>query len=117
MDMKRITQAWPEALVQVRHRNPQTQGLLNSCKPMGYKKGELILGFASEVIKSKMEKPEHIQLAQEVFSQLMEEEVGISCVVSAGAHKHRLDDLKGLDSDSMVAVAVRDLGGEIVDIQ
>ncbi len=117
MELERITKAWPEALVQVRQRNPQTQGLLNSCKPLGYKKGELILGFASEVIKSKMEKPEHIKLAQEVFSELVGETVGIRCMVSAGAHKHRLDDLKGLDSDSMVAVAVRDLGGEIVDIQ
>ncbi len=115
--LKSISQAWPQVLARVRQRNPQTQGLLNSCKPMGFKSGKLILGFASDLIKSKMEKPEHTQLTQEVLEEVLGEGVGVQCVVSATALKHRLDELGGLDSDSMVAVAVRDLGGEIVDIQ
>jgi DNA polymerase-3 subunit gamma/tau len=115
--LKRIIQAWPQVLSMVRQQNPQTQGLLNSCKPMGFKSSDLILGFASDLIKSKMEKPEHLQLTQEILSELLAEKVGVRCVVSATALKHRLDELGGLDNDSMVAVAVRDLGGEIVDIQ
>ncbi len=115
--LNRISETWPEVLSMVRQRNPQTQGLLNSCKPMGFKSGNLILGFASDLIKSKMEKPEHLQLTQEILTQVLGEVVGVRCVVSATALKHRLDELGGLDNDSMVAVAVRDLGGEIVDIQ
>jgi DNA polymerase-3 subunit gamma/tau len=115
--LNRISETWPQVLTIVRQRNPQTQGLLNSCKPMGFKSGNLILGFASDLIKSKMEKPEHLQLTQEILSQVLGEDVGLRCVVSATALKHRLDELGGLDNDSMVAVAVRDLGGEIVDIQ
>jgi DNA polymerase-3 subunit gamma/tau len=115
--LTRISETWPQVLSLVRQRNPQTQGLLNSCKPMGFKSGNLILGFASDLIKSKMEKPEHLQLTQDILSQVLGEAVGLRCVVSATALKHRLDELGGLDNDSMVAVAVRDLGGEIVDIQ
>ena len=43
--LTRISETWPQVLSMVRQRNPQTQGLLNSCKPMGFKSGNLILAL------------------------------------------------------------------------
>jgi DNA polymerase-3 subunit gamma/tau len=114
---KRIALAWPDVLAQARKRNPQTQGLLNSCKPLGMRGETLILGFASDLIKSKMEKPEHMAVAQEALSQVFGSDLKVQCIVSAAVRGDKLKDLEGVDRDSIVAVAVRDLGGEIVDIQ
>ncbi len=117
LDMQRIQQTWRALLDAVRERNPQTQGLLNSCKPMGLKNGVLILGFASDLIKTKMEKSEHLDHAKAAFAAVLGVEVPLQCVVSADANTSSEADLGGLDQDGMVAVALRDLGGEIVDIQ
>jgi DNA polymerase-3 subunit gamma/tau len=114
---KRIAQVWPDVLAEARKRNPQTQGLLNSCKPLGVKGDTLILGFASDLIKSKMEKPEHLAVTRDSLSQVFGADLKILCVVSAAVRGDKLKDLEGVDRDGIVAVAVRDLGGEIVDIQ
>jgi DNA polymerase-3 subunit gamma/tau len=111
---KQIMQNWKKILRQVRQENPQTQGLLNSCTPIGMKDGMLFLGFTGELVKSKMEKEEHLEIARRAISTVANVEVSIRCVVSAGKRSALPPDV---DSDGMVAAALRDLGGEIVDIQ
>lgn len=111
---KQIIQNWKKILRQVRQDNPQTQGLLNSCTPIGMKDGVLFLGFTGELVKSKMEKEEHLELTRRAISAVADVEVSIRCVVSAGKRSALPPDV---DSDGMVAAALRDLGGEIVDIQ
>ena len=107
-----ITDHWAEILSQVRQRNPQTQALLNSCKPLGLRNGVLILGFQGELVKSKMEQGEHIQIVQDVMQQVLGEAMPIGCVISGSRELP-----PEVDQDGMVASALRDLGGEIVDIQ
>ncbi|MDX1437543.1 MAG: DNA polymerase III subunit gamma/tau [Anaerolineales bacterium] len=114
---KGISRAWPEVLARSRKRNPQTQGLLNSCKPLGIKDNTIVLGFSSDIIKSKMEKPEHLAVVKEVLAEVFGVELKVSCIVTSAAQGDKLKDLEGVDRDGIVAVAVRDLGGEIVDIQ
>jgi DNA polymerase III subunit gamma/tau len=109
-----INQQWRQVLTLVRQKNPQTQGLLNSCKPLGVKNGILFLGFNSDFSRSKMEKKEHLELAQQVLEQVYEMEIPIRCIVAAGRKGSPPPDI---DSDGMVAAALRDLGGEIVDVQ
>jgi len=107
-----VNQHWREILAQVRHQNPQTQALLNSCKPLGVKNGTLLLGFKGEFAKSKMEQGENIEVLNQVLEQILGETMPIRCVMSVGG------ELPGdIDQDGMVASALRDLGGEIVDIQ
>jgi DNA polymerase III subunit gamma/tau len=112
--MEMIQQQWKQVLTLVRAGNPQTQGLLNSCKPLGIKDGILYLGFNSEFSKTKMEKPEHLDLTRQVLSKIFEVDVPVRCVVSTSRRGGPPPDI---DSDGMVATALRDLGGEIVDIQ
>jgi DNA polymerase III subunit gamma/tau len=112
--IQHVNQRWRQVLKEVRQRNPQTQGLLHSCRPMGLKNGQLILGFNSDFSKAKMEKAEHIDIATEVLNQVFGVEIPIRCVVAAGK---RGAPPPNIEADGMVATALRDLDGEIVDIQ
>jgi len=107
-----IAQNWKSIKDQVKQQNPQTQALLNSCKLLGTKGGMLILGFNGEFAKSKMEQGENLGILQQAMEQIMGESMPVRCVLSAG--KSIPTDV---DNDGMVATALRDLGGEIVDIQ
>jgi len=109
---KNIAQNWKSIKDQVKQQNPQTQALLNSCKLLGTKGGVLILGFNGEFAKSKMEQGENLGILQQAMQQVMGESIPVRCVLSAG--KSIPTDV---DNDGMVATALRDLGGEIVDIQ
>ena len=108
----KIQQQWREILTQVRQKNPQTQALLNSCKPLGLKNGVLILGFNGEFARSKMEQGNNIEILKQVMTKVIGESMPVRCVLSSGG-----EIPADIDQDGMVATALRDLGGEIVDIQ
>jgi DNA polymerase III subunit gamma/tau len=114
LTMELIGQHWKQVLSLVRQHNPQTQGLLNSCKPLGIKDGILVLGFNSDFSKTKMEKKEHTEVTQRVLAEVYEMVIPIRCIVAASRRGTPPPDI---ESNGMVATAVRDLGGEIIDIQ
>jgi len=107
-----ISQNWEKIKTVVRQSSPQVQALLNSCKLLGVKGSALILGCNGEFTKSKLEQPENMEILQQAMLQVMGENMLVRCVMSAG--KSIPPDV---DQDGMVATALRDLGGEIVDIQ
>jgi hypothetical protein len=74
----------------------------------------LTLGLASDVLKSQIEKNNHIAIIQDVLKQVVGTEILVRCVIVTGKQSTPPPDV---DSDGMVASALRDLGGEIVDIQ
>jgi DNA polymerase-3 subunit gamma/tau len=114
LSMEMIIKKWPQVSAQVRQVNLQTQALFNSCKPMGMKDGVLILGFNSDFTRTKAEKPENLEVIQQAFAQVFGKEVPVRCGV---APEKKGAPPADIDSDGMVATALRDLGGEIVDIQ
>ncbi len=103
---------WREILTLVRQENPQTQALLNSCKPLGVKNGTLILGFNGEFAKSKMEQGDNLDILSRVMERVLGESMPVRCIMSTSG-----EIPEDIDQDGMVASALRDLGGEIVDIQ
>lgn len=112
--LEMVMQQWRKVSALVREQNPQTQGLLNSCKPLGMKNGALVLGFNSDFSRAKMEKAEHRDVVQQVLAEIFNVEVPVRCIVAPGKKGSPPPDI---DGDGMVATALRDLGGEIVDIQ
>lgn len=105
---------WRQVVAAVRQFNPTTQGLLNSCKPVGMKDGVLYLGFTGDFLKRKMETGSNVEYTCKALAQVIGVEIAVRCfVVSGGAGSLPAD----VESDGMVAAALRDLGGEIVDIQ
>ncbi len=113
LDVKTLMANWGKILVRVRTMSLQTEALIKSGKLLGVKDGTLFIGF-SETLKSKMEKEQNIEIFQQALHDVLKFEVPVKCVVSVGPGGEIPPDI---DSDGMVAAAVRDLGGEIVDIQ
>jgi len=109
-----LTASWQQILSLVRKQNPTTNGALNSCKSRYMHGDELVLNYASDLLKSKMEKPENIEIVQQAISQVFQRSITVKCKVDTA---QRDDIPPGVDQDGMVAAALRDLGGELVDIQ
>jgi DNA polymerase-3 subunit gamma/tau len=113
LTLKLINDHWKQILALVRQRSPNTHGLLLSGTLVGVKDGVLYFGFSTEVLKSKMEKNENIDIFRQALQEAFGFDVLVRCIVSQGRGSLPPD----VDSDGMVAAALRDLGGEIVDIQ
>lgn len=111
---KDISKNWRRILSQVRDVNPQTQALLNSCKPLGIKDGALILGFNGTFAKSKMEQGDNIEITKQALADVVGKELPIRCVIASADQSSIPAEV---EQDGLVATAVRDLGGKIVDIQ
>jgi len=65
----------------VKLRRTQAEALLNSQRLLQVKNGVLILGFPSDVLKSKMENPENIEVTRRVIQNLLNVDMPIQCVV------------------------------------
>jgi len=114
LTVKLVNHHWRQVLSLLRQTNNSTaEALLRSGRLLGVKDGAVYLGF-SEVLKSKMEKTDTLGIVQRAFEQVMKMDVPIRCVVFTGKTGTLPPDI---DSDGMVATALRDLGGEIVDVQ
>ena len=97
----------------VRQSSPSTHGLLNSCTSR-YMRGEtVLLGFASDVLKDKMEKPENLEVARRALAQVFHRPLAVQCCVDTA---RRGAVPPGVEDDGMVGTALRDLGGELVDM-
>lgn len=103
-------QDWTRVKDAVKSRDAHLLALLNSIKTRELRGNQLILGFASDLLKQKMEKAENLDVLQNVLDEVVGGKLQIVCILSAG----RGELPAGLDSSGMVAAAVR-LGGEIVD--
>lgn len=107
-----LAAAWPQILDIVHRQNNSLYGALNSCKGKAMRGNKLVLSFASDVIKGKVEKTEGMDVLRQVLQQVFGFDVVVVCVIDA----NRRDSVPpGVDDDGMVAAALRDLGGELVD--
>jgi DNA polymerase III subunit gamma/tau len=111
---RKVCEHWRQVVQQVGLVSKQTQALLNSCKPYGVKDGVLFLGFNGDFAKTKMEKGDNVQVTCQALSQLIGHEVPVRCFIASGGKGSLPPEV---ESDGMVATALRDLGGEVVDIQ
>ena len=72
----------------------------------------LTLGFASDILRARMENKENLELTQEVISSIIGQQISITCVISnktTGQDK----SLEELPPDSLAKTA-RDLGGRLI---
>ncbi|MBC6940117.1 MAG: hypothetical protein DWB59_08835 [Anaerolineae bacterium] len=85
--------------------------LLNSVSSIDVQDGTLVLGFASDVLMSKMQDEEK-QLTNQALSDLLGVTLDIRCEVTNAKGKVP----PHVPQDGMVATAIHQ-GGEIVDVQ
>ena len=110
----KITKNWQQVLAMVRRERPNLYGLLNSCQSHHATGNVLVLGFASDILKNQMAKRENIKIVEQVVSEIVGSAIEIRCTITTAKNT---DIPTEVDDDGMVASALRDMGGEIVDIQ
>lgn len=110
----KLNQNWPHVLGMVRKEHPNLYGLLNSCQSRHLAGSVVILGFSSDILKNQMAKRENVEIVQQIVSQVLGTEIAVRCVITTAKNN---DIPMEVDNDGMVASALRDMGGEIVDIQ
>jgi DNA polymerase-3 subunit gamma/tau len=111
---KRLNDQWRQIIQLVKQQKSNVSGLLNVVKTRHLQDNVLLLGFASDILKSQMEKPENLEVVQSVLKQVLGEDIHIRCTTVSA---QRSAPPPEVEHDGMVASAVRDLGGEIVDVQ
>lgn len=111
---QRLDKSWNLVLSQLRGQNASLYALVNSVRSRGLKGNLLTLGLGSDALKSRLEDPANLELLQKVLKNVMGKEIYVQVVLTSSVKNKPPDEV---DSDGMVASALRDLGGEIVDIQ
>jgi DNA polymerase-3 subunit gamma/tau len=114
-----IVARWRDVLAAARKRDPRTQALLNSCRPLGLEAGVLVLGFASDVLREKMEKGHSLALAREALLEVFGAAIEVrSALTSSGSTDGRPETpTEAMEEDGMVATALRDLGAQVVEVK
>lgn len=113
LTLEQVGAAWKEMMPVLKGQHPQLEALLRSARSHELVDGVLVLGFASEVLASKMESPEMMEPARQALHAALGADLPIRCIVAAGSGKSTPPDVR---PDGMVAAALQN-GGEIVDIQ
>jgi DNA polymerase-3 subunit gamma/tau len=114
ISLAKIVQNWQSIRAAVKKMKGQTEGLLNSCQPLGIKGNALVLGFATEILKKKMENAENITVTEQALEEVLGKKISVLCTLTNSKPSNMPRDHE-VDSDGMVGTAMRDLGGEVVD--
>ena len=112
ISLEQLMKAWKQIRELIKPQSRSLDGLLNSCRLLEVKNGVLVIGFASELLRSKVDTPELIEITRKAILEVCGADLAIKCVVT-NAKQATPPNLK---ADGMVAAALKH-GGEIVDTQ
>jgi DNA polymerase-3 subunit gamma/tau len=104
---------WARIRQAVKQRSGLTAAALNSCKTFTLKDGVLILGYQTELVKSKMETDENLALLREALKAVVGGTFPVRCVVVGNKATIDVDDVD-VAGDGMVRTAL-DLGGVLLN--
>ncbi|MGB7876337.1 MAG: DNA polymerase III subunit gamma/tau [Anaerolineales bacterium] len=107
-----VTKAWRDIRSVIKPDHPGIEALLNSCKPLEVRGGELYLGFQSETVRALMDIKDKTDIARAAIKDVLGVDLSIKCVVTNAKGQLPPD----VNPDGMVATAIQN-GGEIVDVQ
>jgi len=103
--------SWSAIRAEVKLRRIQAEALLNSQKLLQVKNGILVLGFPSEVLRSKMEIPENIEVTRRVIQNLLQVDLPIQCVLVT--EKGAISSSNDSEPNGLVDAAIN-LGGKLI---
>jgi hypothetical protein len=107
---------WSEILQSAYRHDPVAQALLNSGKPVGVASGALVLGFRSDLLREKMEKRHNLTVARQALQEVLGTPVELRCVV-VDRWSPAGEGSAPAQEGGMVSTAVRELGGQVVDVK
>jgi hypothetical protein len=111
INANQITKAWKQIQNSLPKSYANLSALLNSVKMIDVQGSTLVLGFASEVLVEKMNKPDQLEAAQKAIQDLLGVKLTIRCMVTNAKGKIPAN----VPQDGMVAAAIQ-YGGEVVDV-
>ena len=80
--MEQVNQVWRQMIASIKQqKNSQLEALLNSTRSREVVDGVLVLGFASDVLKSKMDNPEMLEATRQALHEFLGADVPIRTVV------------------------------------
>ena len=106
-----IIKAWKHLASSLPKAQANLAALLNSVKMIDMQGKTLILGLASDVLISKIDKPDQIEAIQKLIRDEFGVDLSVRCVVTTAKGKIP----PNVPQDGMVAAAIQH-GGEIVDM-
>jgi DNA polymerase-3 subunit gamma/tau len=106
-----IIKAWKHLSASLPKAQANLSALLNSVKMIDVQGKTLILGLASDVLVSKIDKPDQIEAIQKLIKDEFGVEMNIRCMVTTAKGKIP----PNVPQDGMVAAAIQH-GGQIVDM-
>ena len=86
-------------------------------QPLGLEDGRLVIGFASDLLREKMEKGETLQQVSAALQDVLGQPVGVQCVLSE--RWERAEPSPGgaqVENGGMVDTALRELGAEVSEL-
>jgi DNA polymerase-3 subunit gamma/tau len=107
-----VIKAWKPMSSALPKAQANLSALMNSVKMIDVQGSTLILGLASDVLVSKIDKPDQIEAIQKLIKDQFNVDVKIRCTVTNAKGKIPAN----VAQDGMVATAIQH-GGEIVDMQ
>ena len=110
--MDQLMKAWKQIRAIIKPQSPALEALLNSGKLLEIKQDVLVMGFANDLVRSKMDTPEQIEITRKAITKVCGVDLSIKCVVTNAKQVPPAD----VKADGMVAAALK-AGGEIVDVQ
>jgi DNA polymerase-3 subunit gamma/tau len=107
-----VIKAWKHLASSLPKSQANLSALLNSVKMIDVQGKTLILGLASDVLVSKIDKPDQIEAIQKLIRDQFGVDMNIRCVVTTARGKIP----PNVPQDGMVAAAIQH-GGQIVDME
>ncbi len=117
LSFQTVLDRWREILAATFEREPRAQALLNSGQPLALKNDQLIIGFASDLLREKMEKGETLKQVSAALEHVLGRPMGVQCVLSEqweGAEPAPGGPL--VEDGGMVDTALRELGAEVSEL-
>lgn len=113
LNIVEVREALNEVKNLIRNYRKNTEALLASARNFSLKKGVILIGYQSPVLKERVEKGDHQDIIQRAFAHVLGKDVKVRAVLINS--KSNVADLEDeFDPNSLVSAAL-DLGGKIVD--
>ena len=112
-----LKERWKDVLASAKRLDRAAQALINSGRPLGLEGEVLVLGFASDLLREKMEKEQNLQIARTAIEETLNVPLGIRCVLTEKWKQgERSDSPPPVEDGGMVATAMRDLGAQVSEV-
>jgi len=106
-----IINSWKHLAASLPKSQANLSALLNSVRMIDVQGNILVLGLASDVLVSKIDKPDQIEAIQKLIKEKFNVDLSVRCIVTNARGKVP----PNVPQDGMVAAAIQH-GGEIVDM-